>query len=61
MGQLSGGCLSWRELFEANCPAGKSLEDNYPWGKFDGVIVWRDCVTGGIIQGQLSGGQKSWE
>ena len=50
MGQLSGGCLSWGELFEANCPAGKSLEDNYPWGKFDGVIVWRDCVTGGIIQ-----------
>ena len=51
VGQLSGGCLSLGELFEATCPAGRSPEDNYPWRNFMGVIVWGDCVTGGIIQG----------
>ena len=39
MGQWSGGFLSLVELFETNCPAGKSPEDNYPWGNFMGVIV----------------------
>ena len=39
VGQLSGGCLSWGELFEANFSAGKSPEDNYPCGKFHGDIV----------------------
>ena len=34
LGQLSGGFLSLGELLEANCPAGKSPEDNYPWVEF---------------------------
>ena len=39
VGQWSGGFLSLVELFETNCPAGKSPEDNYPWGNFMGIIV----------------------
>ena len=42
MGQLSGRCFPWRELFGASCSAGKSPGDNYPWGNFH--------------VGQLSGG-----
>ena len=76
VGQLSGGCLSWGELFEANCPAGKSPEDNYLWGKFYGgncvegfcyrrncsrAIVWKARVSGVIVlRGVSFGGNALW-
>ena len=34
LGQLPGWCFPWRELFGANCPAGKSPGDNYTLGHF---------------------------
>ena len=50
VGQLSGGCLYWGKLLEANCPAGKSPEDNYPWGKFHGSNCLGDGVTGALFK-----------
>ena len=59
MGQLSGRCFPWRELFGASCSAGKSPGIII----LGGIFMWGNClggfVLGGIIQGQLSRGQKS--
>ena len=72
--KFHGEATVWRvfvleELFDANCPAGKSPEDNYPWGKiyrghclgglchkenYLKVIVWRAKVSKVIVLGGVS-------
>ena len=63
--QLSAGFLSLGELFEANCLAGKSPEDNYPWGKLHGGDYVRIVLQGELFRDNCQGGTGlggiSWE
>ena len=60
VGQLSAGFLSLGELFESNCPAGKSPEDSYLWGKLHGgdyvrIVLQGELFRGNCLQGKSLG------